>query len=844
MSVAIMIPGVGLDVPLDVVVLGVITGLSYGLAAVALTLVYRAARVINFSFGEMGALPAGLLAVLVARYHWPYTGALLAALAVAVVLGGVAHLLLMERLATAPRLVVLVGTIGLGQVFLALTLFLPLLPPGTGGYPTPFSTSFTVGNLILTPGHLLVVVVAPAAMLGVVAFLRHTTVGMAVQAFGNNPDAARLVGVRTRRVSMIVWVLVSMLAAVSAILVSGVTAQVGQQQIGPQVLLPALAAALIGRLTDIPQAFAAGIGIGVVSAVTTWNYPAGGMTELVLLVIVVTTLLIRRGLSESSRGGEETTWTLGGSVRALNPELLGVQRTRLVRLAALAAVGIVAVAVPLMSNSHVVLAASVALFALMGLSVVVITGFAGQVSLAQFAFVGLGAIVGGRVAQLGYPVGVQIVYVAVVGGLAALLIGVPALRVRGLYLAVSSLAFAVAANSWVLRQDWLVRTDLSGDSLRIPRAEVLGIDLRSERAYYYVCLGALVLGIVLVRRMRVTGFGRVTFATRDNELSAQSMTVAPRRAKLKAFVFSGVIAAVAGYLYGGLLVSFGRVGLFDPSLSLGLVAMVIFGGVSTSTGAVLGALYVRGIPYFFGPTWGILATGAGLLVALQLFPDGLASVGFRLRDRLLSRFARGTTSTIDADERLTLVRPTFDDPVVGASAAPPTAPALAVKDLTVAFGGVVAVDHVDLDFGQGEIVALVGPNGAGKTTLFDAITGHAPVATGSVSLAGLDITDLRPEARAQLGIGRTFQQARLFPEMPLLDAVRVALEAHWPAEAVPSLLGLPPVAEPNGLPRRRHRSFSSSSACRTMPRRSAASCPRACGASASWPASSASRRTS
>jgi ABC-type branched-subunit amino acid transport system ATPase component/ABC-type branched-subunit amino acid transport system permease subunit len=724
-----------------------------------------------------------VLLVLVARNGWPYWGALGAAVVVAVVVGVVAELVLMERLRNAPRLVVLVGTIGLGQLCLAGTLFLPVIPPGASGYPTPFTTSWTVGDLVLTPAHLMIIVVAPLLMVALTVFLRRATLGLAVLAYGHNPEGARLVGIRTRRVALAVWVIVSVLSAASAILVSGVTAQAGQQPIGPQVLLPAMAAALVGALSSLPLAFGAGVFIGIAGSLTTWNYPSGGTFELVLLALVMVTLLYRRELA--GRGGEEASWSLSGVSRAVR------QRSGWARAAG-AIVPFVAAAalVTTLDSGHTVLASSIVLFALMGLSVVVLTGFAGQISLAQFAFVGLGAIVGGRAFQLGYPIWVQLVYAAVSGGLVALLVGIPALRVKGPYLAVTSLAFAVAANSWLLRQPWLVKTDASGDSLRIPRQELFGIDLGSERSYFYLCLAALAVGVAVVTRMRTTGFGRSAMATRDNELSAQAMTVAPRRVKLKVFVLAGTISSTAGYLYGGLLVSFGRVGLFDPARSVDLLAMVIFGGVSTVSGAVLGALYVRGIPYFFGQTWGLLATGAGLLLALQLFPDGLAAAVGRFAD--LRRRAPASADGPEAVEVTSISRLSVRDVAVTARSEETGSTAVAVHDVTVGFGGIVAVDRVSLEVPTGQILALVGANGAGKTTLMDAITGQVPIRSGQVSLFGVDVTNLRPEQRAVMGLGRTFQQARLYPELTLREALKVSLEAKRPTEAVPSLFGLPP----------------------------------------------------
>lgn len=288
-------------------------------------------------------------------------------------------------------------------------------------------------------------------------------------------------------------------------------------------------------------------------------------------------------------------------------------------------------------------------------------------------------------------------------------------------------------------------------------------------------------------------------AVRDNEPAAASFSLSPRRTKLVAFVIAGAIAGFAGYFYGGLLVNFTDAGLFNVTAagfggaaanSLALVAMVIFGGVTTVTGAVLGAFWIKGIPYMFGSEFGILSSGLGVIVVLQMVPGGLASLAFRLRDRLVSQITDVPVASVrDGDRDPDVVRPSLPRAADG----PPTAvPPLTAHDVVVRFGGLVAVRDVSFAAHDHEIVGLVGPNGAGKTTLFDVLSGQIRPHAGRVLLRGADVTTLRPEQRTRLDMGRTFQEARLFPELTLVDAFKVALERHDPSEAVPSLLGLPP----------------------------------------------------
>jgi ABC-type branched-subunit amino acid transport system ATPase component/ABC-type branched-subunit amino acid transport system permease subunit len=790
------IPFTHFQVPIEEVVLGLVTGLSYALLGVGLVMIYKTSRVLNFAHGEIGALGAGVIPWLVIRQGVPYWIALLLALAVAAAAGAFTELFVIRKLGRSSRLIVMVATIGVSQLFFALGLFIPKNDLGSAVYPTPFNATVTVGSLRLTSGPLLILAVVPVVVAALVAFFRFTKMGLASRAAAENEDAAALAGVPVRRVSLIVWTLAGFLAGITAVLTGPTRPLASNVALGPGLLFRALAVAVIAGLGSLPAAFAAGIAVGVVETLVLWNYPTGGTSEVVLLVLIIASLLFRKGLGQRARGGEGTSWSMAGVLRSLDPATARLPKVRWLRAGGLATAIVLAAVVALpMTNAQRVVMSTVALFAVMGLSVVVLTGFAGQLSLGQFAFVAVGALVGGRIHQLGYPPWIALLYATLAGGVVALLIGLPALRIRGVYLAVVTLGFAVAGQTWLYGQHWLVRVAGNSTSLELPRPTWLGIDFQHELPYYWLCLAVLVVVATLVHWLGRSGVGRAMKAVRDNEPAAATLSVAPRRVKLTAFVISGMIAALAGYFYGGLLVSFSDTKTFAPELSLTLVALVILGGVTTVSGAVVGAVWVVGIGYFLGPILpGVLGpyvylvvSGLGLLVAILTFPGGIAQLLFDARDRIVQRVT-GTS----ADERGAVVQPAA--PALNAAGdadelAPVTIEAV---DVVVRFGGITAVDGATVRAGAGQIVGIVGPNGAGKTTLFDVLSGQRRPDTGRVLLDGEDITALRPERRARIGVGRTFQQARLFDGLRVTDVFKVALECEEPSEVVPSILGLPP----------------------------------------------------
>lgn len=785
----------GFEVQLEVIVLGVITGLIYALLAMGLTLIYKSSRVINFAHGDMGALPAGLMAVAAVKWGFPYPLALASAIAAAVLIGVLIEFVVIRRLSKAPRLVVLVATIGAAQVLLGLNLLIPREDIGDAPFPTPFTASVSVGDLRLAGGELMILALAPVVTVALALFLRRSKIGLGSRAAAENLEAARLAGIPARKVSVTVWVLAALLSTAAAILI-GPTRPIDTVSVslGPALMLRALAAALLGGMTSLPQVFAGGVAVGVIELLVSWNYPTGGVVEFTLFAVILLSLLFHRQLGAVGRGAAESSWSLSGKVAELPPRLARHPKVRRARKVGVAALLVVAVVVALpMQSAQRVLASSILLYALMGLSLVVLTGFAGQVSLGQFAFVALGAVIGGRLFQLDYPAWMGILYATAGGGLAALAVGLPALRLRGLFLAVTTLGFAVAMGSWLIHQDWLVQVVGGVPSLEIPRQRWLGVDMHSELNYYALCLLLLVGGAALVHRIRRSGLGRAFMAVRDNEPGAATFSLPPRRIKLLAFVISGMLASFAGYFYGGLLVNFtpeNDASIFAPENSLALVVMAIFGGVATVTGAILGALWILGIPYMLGSTFGILSSGLGVLVILQILPGGLASLAFRIRDRLAS-WLTGEPITLETSDRSEGVARQPLPPSPDGEPSDVETP-IAAEDVVVRFGGLVAVNGVSLHAAPEEIVGLVGPNGAGKTTLFDVLSGQRRPDGGRVLLDGADVTRLRPEQRARLGLGRTFQEARLFGDMPLIDAFKVALERHEPSEAVPSMLGLPP----------------------------------------------------
>ena len=623
------------DVPVVALVLGVIVGLSYALLALGLILIYRSTRVINLAHGEVGAFAAAVVAVLVNENGWPYWAASLVALAAAGVLGGAMELVVIRRLFAAPRLIVLVATMGLAQLFLFGTFLLnDTIDNRLRGFPVPFHVTLSLGPLVVQPGELLLLLAVPAVAVAMAAFFRFTGFGVAVRAAAENTDSARLVGIPTRRISTFVWIIGSLLAAATALMLAPGRGLTVTESLGPDLLMRALAAAVLARMASLPRAVVAGIAIGIVEKVVAWNYSVGEV-ELVLFVVLIGALLVQH--RSSVRDTDVSAWQVTTLVRPIPRALQHIPVVRAMGWIGLSGSLIVAVTLPTaLSNSQIYLLTTVVTFAIVGLSVMILTGYGGQISLGQIAFFGIGAAASYQLTvEMYVPFWVAILLAGGVGAATAVVVGIPALRVRGLFLAVTTIAFALMTQKWLLGQSWLV-----GPGVIAPRPYWGPLDFASQLAYYYLALGGLLFAILLCRNVLRSGTGRNLLAVRDNEAQAATFTVPVVRTKLVAFALSGFLAAFAGAIYGHGVETF-QVGSFAVADSLRVVSMTVIGGLASIPGAILGAVFVVGIDRLVQVEYiRLLSTSIGLLLLLLYLPGGFGQILYAGRDRLLALVAR------------------------------------------------------------------------------------------------------------------------------------------------------------------------------------------------------------
>jgi branched-chain amino acid transport system permease protein len=661
--------------PLGVVVNGALVGGRIALIALGIALVYRANRIVNFAQSDLGAVPATVAVMLVLAWSWNYWMGLVIGLGAAVVLGVLVETLIIRRFFTSPRLVLTVATIGISQMLTAAALLLPRAF-GEEGFGTrlapPVGWRFELGGTVFNANDVLTMLVVPVSLAAVGLFLRRSTIGIAVVGAAERADRASTLGIPVRRLHTVVWVVAAVLAYLAMFLRAGAVGLPIGEVLSPSFLVQALAAVVFGRFARLPTVATTAIGLGVVDQAMTFQGFGPAERDAVMFVVVLVGLLLARPEGHGRVDQDASTWRAVRELRPVPRELARLPEVRAAQVGLWLVFGVFVLSLPAwLSTSRLSLATVIVLFGIVAASLVLLTGWAGQVSLGQMAFVAIGAAVGGALThEMGLDLALAGLAAGLVGAAAAVVVGYPALRRHGLTLAVTTLGFALFVSSYMLdgsRWGWL-------PPQRIEAPTVLGVfEVTNETRMFYVAVGALALALGMVTGLRHSRSGRALIAIRDNERAARSYGLNATRTSLAAFGISGFLAALAGALF-----VHQQSGLhhdpYLPERSIELFSMVVIGGLGSLPGALLGATYVQSVDFFLPLDWQFLASGAGLLVVLLVFPSGLGGALADLRDAGLRGVARRRGLTVPS---------LVTSPALGEAAAPLGRPTPSKRDQVV-----------------------------------------------------------------------------------------------------------------------------------------------------------------
>ncbi|WP_050515093.1 ATP-binding cassette domain-containing protein [Streptomyces rimosus] len=764
----------------DLTLAGLAVGSAAALTGIGLIVTYRATGVLNFAHGAVAMVCAYVLRQL-AAWHWPLP--LAAAVTLLLVAPGIG--LALDRAVFRP---LAVSGAGPARTLVASLGVFVLLVGGAGLLWGPGARADAPALLPDDPWVQLGTAVTLAA--GVAAVTRWSRFGRELRAVVDNRPLAVLGGIDADRVAAAGWAFGSFTAGLTGILLAPL---LRLDPYGlPLLVMEVMAVAVAAGLRSLPVAVAVALGIGVAQSQLTRLHPGGSLEPLVQAVganLFVVALLVAapalRGL-----GSARTPAASDGTGAALRTGPLPDHDGR-----AWLVCGILFLLPLGFAGGDLRTAVQVPALGVVLLSLVVVTGRGGQISLGQAAYAGLGALFTALLAAGRFP------GVPAVPGLLALLLAVlltaplglltgrPALRGHGLATALATLAFGVAVSRFVFDQPYAT----AGLTLDRPAG------FAADRAYYVLELVLLGLALLAVAALRRGRTGRALAAMRDHEPGAAAAGVPVPALKLAAFVVGAALAALGGGMLGMALRAFDAAS-YDPVRGLLWFAAVVVLGADSLLGALTAAVLLVGLDA--GAAGGAAAAVIGVLAVLAgRLPHGpyaalrgtaarlfaapevrLTPLGAEMRERLA--VVRGPVRT-GTEGRTPRTRTSESPPPAvrrprPRPAPPPLSPTpagrLTARAVRARYDGFTAVDGVDLTVAPGRITALIGPNGAGKSTLFHCLCGTLRPAGGRVLLDGADITRRSAHARARLGLARTFQQLAVFEGLSVAENVRVGAE--------------------------------------------------------------------
>ncbi|HET7718722.1 MAG TPA: ABC transporter permease, partial [Acidimicrobiales bacterium] len=618
-------------------IVGVVTGGGYALLAVSITLMYRSTGFLSFAHAGFATVAAYVYADLAGSRAWPAVVAAGVAVGITVVYGVLVERVL-RPVRNSPAATKMIATLGIVQLSTALVLLVYGFQPTSAPLLLP-DGAITIGDLRI--GHqqsaTLALAAGSAAALG--WFLRATRFGTAIRAVASNPEAARLMGVSITHVGRFNWALGSALAGIAGVLLAPLSPiNAGTFTL---FLAKALVATLVGGLMSLPLTFVGALGLGVADSITVFNLSAPGAKELVTLLLVVVLLFARRSWPADLPPTVETTSRrVNPLVQRLTPIGRSISRGAWSLRWPAAAVGaVLLVAVPAGSNYWGFVGARGLFFTIQALSLVLLVGWGGQVSLMHGAYVGIGAFTTALLVDThGWPLEFALLGGGVAGVAMGAVVGVSALRLSGLQFAIASLVFSGAASEWLFR-----RTEFPKS---MPRGTLFGVDIFPDSNLYYFMLPATVLLYVAVWNVRRSTFGALLISARDAPTTVAHFGADPSRTRMWAFLLASFIAALGGGFYGVLLTGFQP---FDFSLilSIALLVYAVVGGVQSLAGPLLAGLMFGVVPQLIQGESSTAASavpdliaGIAVLALVALRPGGLASL-----------FGAPTRGSADAEPR-------------------------------------------------------------------------------------------------------------------------------------------------------------------------------------------------
>jgi branched-chain amino acid transport system permease protein len=640
---------------------GVSLGGLYGIIGVGIVLTYRTSRVINFAAAAVGAVPAITAVLLSTADGVSYLLTMPIAIVGGLLFGALTEIIVLRRFKHTSRLIVTVVTIGIAQSYAALGFFIPVwFGEKASRVPrvkTPWQNLMINnhrGEPILTGNQVFAFAVVLILTGVLVVFLKKSRLGIALRASSENAERAALLGMPVARVSTVAWAFAGLLSSMAIFSIAPLYGVPADATLGFNTLLYGLAAAVVAKMENLTVSLLTGVGIGLLIVGSNLKTGDESYSYALMIVIIYAGLLTQRRSRSRAVDANASSWQTIAVFRPIPVELRELpevirMRSTLLLLGLGLAVGLPYLVSP-SDMSHLQL---LPIFGIVGVSLVILTGWAGQISLGQFGLVGIASAAAGGLAgnhNIDFFAALGIGIAA--GAMTAVIIGLPAVRIQGLFLAVTTLAFGYAMQYYVLNSSFWIGSHLLPNPLHpdIRRPMLYGkFDLEDEKSFYFLCVGLLILCLLAAASFRRQHSGRMLIALRDNQRAAASYSIAPVRTRLSAFAISGGFAGVAG-----VLMAYQQhnviPGSYDVLTGIGVFLAAAVGGLGSLMGGTLSVIAFEATVLFGPLAWHhlgqtisdvmpLLLTGPLLIINLYTNPGGLAGWVFQQRDKWLRKLA-------------------------------------------------------------------------------------------------------------------------------------------------------------------------------------------------------------
>lgn len=761
---------------LNIIIGGIVTGCIYALLAAGFSLVFSVTRVLNLTQGTFVTVGALIMFSLTQHSHLSIGIAFIAAL---VLLVGLMSLLTwalvrpaMDHISHSSLLMMMGGllTAFQGIAYLIWGSNPYTLKSFSGAAPV------TVFGADVVSQQLWIIGTTAFAILALYWLLYKTRFGQSLRASAENQTATKLMGISVDRVVLLAFALATALGVIAGAVIAPTTSLDFSSM--SSFTNDGLIAVTIGGLGSVFGAVAGGLVLGILTALIT-GYISSVFGPAIALGLLILLLIVRpEGLLSRRKGRRVDT----ADKRAGRPELRLKVPSSWTKAGWTVLAIVLLVALPRLYGAsgtlHTVDIVGIFALAIVGLEL--LTGVSGQVSLGQAGFMAVGGYVSAVLAVNHHvaPIWGLLAGVAL-SMIAAVVLGLAGSRVRGMYLAVVTLAFGIFVPAIATGMG---STGGPSGITGIPPFSLFGFSFGTDTRFFYLIFALVGISLYFSSRVIKSHRGRLLKAMHEDDVGISSMGLDVRNAKIIVFVVSAVMASIAGSLYAGFF-HFLSPDMVGSQVSLQLITMLVVGGTVSRLGPLIGVALIVFLPNVSQSLSNSAPVIDGLLlvVFLRYLPDGLIGVPIRglnwlsEKSGLSSRVARQVQSSVDETQHELTVKddvpPIVDvrEPVFASSDSKRNA--LSVSGLSKSFGGVAAVRDVSFDLPENSIGALIGPNGAGKSTLFNLITNLYVPDSGTVTLWDQVLPVARPHRAAELGLFRTFQTSRVFEQLTVVDNV-------------------------------------------------------------------------